>query len=63
MHVPMIAVCAVPDPDNPDAYRTYTPDDLGVKRQAAERDAAAGWMSISEKRPARSPWSRRTRCT
>jgi hypothetical protein len=39
MHVPVIAVCAVPDPDDPDAYRTYTPDEVGIKRQAAERDS------------------------
>jgi AAA domain/TrwC relaxase len=39
MHVPVIAVVAVPDPDHPDEYRTYTPDEVGIKRQAAERDA------------------------
>jgi hypothetical protein len=39
MHVPVIAVCAVPDAEHPDTYRTYTPDDLGIKREAAERDA------------------------
>ena len=39
MHVPIIAVCAVPDPDDPNSVRTYTPDELGIKRQAAERDA------------------------
>ncbi len=39
MHVPIIAVCAVPDPDNPESVRTYTPDEVGIKRQAAERDA------------------------
>ena len=39
MHVPVIAVCAVPDPDDPTSVRTYTPDELGIKRQAAERDA------------------------
>ena len=39
MHVPVIAVCAVPDPDDPTSVRTYTPDEVGIKRQAAERDA------------------------
>ena len=39
MHVPVIAVCAVPSPDDPASVRTYTPDEVGIKRQAAERDA------------------------
>ena len=39
MHVPLIAVCAVPDPDDPTSVRTYTPDEVGIKRQAAGRDA------------------------
>ena len=38
VHYPIMAVVAVPDRDNPDQYRTYTPDDLGIKRQAEERE-------------------------
>ena len=57
MHVPMIAVCAVQDPDNLDAYRTYTPDDLGVKRQAAERDAGRLRVDVDLSEARRSPLS------
>ena len=39
MHVPIPAVCAVPDADDPTSVRTYTPDEVGIKRQAAERNA------------------------
>jgi len=38
-HVPVVAVCWVPDGLDPDVAKTYTPDEQGIRAQAGERDA------------------------
>jgi AAA domain/TrwC relaxase len=41
-HVPIIAVCWVPDGIDPSMAKTYTPDEQGIRATAAEREAV--WM-------------------